>query len=92
MNETMSKMQMPGQPMPASNGTGNLYYAMIDGQQEGPLSESELARLIAQKRIVSDTYLWKPGMPQWATAEHLPEVLRLVLLTPPTFHPTPQQP
>jgi hypothetical protein len=51
----------------------------------GPFSEQELSRLIADKKIVKETYIWKPGMPKWEIAEKLPEILKLVALAPPPF-------
>ena len=44
---------------------------------------AELARLITEKIIVKETYIWRPGMPQWDLAENVSEVLRLVAITPP---------
>ena len=56
------------------------YYVAIDGQTAGPFTDGELMQLIRQKKINKQTYLWKPGMSDWLTAEHIPEVLRLVAL------------
>lgn len=36
-------------------------------------------------RLAKDSYVWKPGMPQWQIAKNTPEVLRLVALAPPPF-------
>lgn len=44
---------------------------------------TELSRLIAEKKIVKETYIWKPGMSQWKLAENITELLRLVAITPP---------
>jgi hypothetical protein len=56
---------------------------MIEGNQAGPFSEQELSRLIAEKKVVKETYIWKPGLPKWEIAEKLPEILKLVALAPP---------
>ena len=61
------------------------FYAMIEGNQAGPFSEQELARLIAEKKVSKETYIWMPSMPNWKMAEQIPEVLKLVALTPPPF-------
>jgi hypothetical protein len=84
MNQAMSQMHIPGsmnQPLPIAIS----YYAMIDGLQTGPFSEQELSRLISEKKISKETYLWKPGMAKWDLAERIPEVLKLVALAPPPF-------
>ena len=38
------------------------------------------------KKNLKETYIWKPGMTSWQIAEKLPEILRLVALSPPPFH------
>lgn len=97
MNQTMQNMYIPGtmnpmqqaqppqsasvpQPLPL------IYYAIIDNNSVGPLSETEVLKLIASKQITKDTYVWKPGMSEWQTVERTPEVLKLVLLVPPEFN------
>ena len=61
------------------------YYAIIDGNQAGPFSEQELSRLIADRKVVKETYMWKPGLSNWQIAEKMPEILKLVALAPPPF-------
>lgn len=85
MNETMQNMYVPGAMNPVQAPQQQFYYAMIDGKQAGPFSEQDLSRLITEKKIVKESYIWKPGMPNWEIAERLPEVLKLVALTPPEF-------
>ena len=88
MNQTLNQMQMPGAGKAMSANPDNIYFAVIDGSQSGPYSLTELSRLIAEKKIVKETYIWKPGMLQWEPAEKMSEVLRLVAVTPP---PAPQK-
>jgi hypothetical protein len=86
MNEIMANMRIPGS-MTGMNpqSAAGLFYAMIDGKQAGPFSETEIARLIGEKKITKETYLWMPGMAGWQPAENIPAVLRLVALCPPEF-------
>lgn len=42
----------------------NWYYAK-DGQQQGPVDDTELARLVGSKTIVGTTLVWREGLPQW---------------------------
>ena len=88
MNQSLNQMQVPGagRTMPAN--TDNIYFVVIDGKQSGPYSLTELSRLIAEKKIVKETYIWKPGMAQWELAENVSEVLRLVAITPPPIPTT----
>ena len=86
MNNAMQNMYVPGAMSPMPPSTSSIYYVIMDGQQSGPYTESELARLIGEKKVTKDTYIWKPGMTDWQTAERLPDVLRLVALTPGPFN------
>lgn len=88
MNQSLNQMQVPGagKAMPAN--ADNIYFAVIDGKQSGPYSLTELSRLIAEKKIVKETYIWKLGMAQWELAENVSEVLRLVAITPPPIPTT----
>ena len=56
-----------------------------------PLSSDFVIRsfsiTINQKKITKQSYLWKPGMSGWQTAENIPEVLKLVALCPPPLPP-----
>ncbi len=85
MNSTMTNMHIPGVMNPMQSTPKQFYYAMLDGKQMGPFSEHEIARLITEKRIGKETYIWKPGLPKWEIAEKLPEILILVALAPPPF-------
>jgi len=85
MNDAMTKMHIPGSMNPMQQPPQQFYYAMIDGKQAGPFSEQELSRLIAEKKVTKESYIWKPGLPKWEIAERLPEILKLVALTPPEF-------
>ncbi len=89
MNSAMTTMHVPGSMNPMQTAAPQFYYAMIDGNQAGPFSEQELSRLIAEKKIVKETYIWKPGLPKWEIAEKLPEILKLVALAPPPFKQNP---
>ncbi|MBQ8638353.1 MAG: DUF4339 domain-containing protein [Lachnospiraceae bacterium] len=83
MNQSLNQMQVPGAGKAMPQKSEDIYFAVIDGQQKGPYSLTELSRLIAEKKIVKETYIWKPGMSQWELAENVNEVLRLVAITPP---------
>lgn len=92
MNQSLSVMQIPGarnetahllEPQVFPSQRQSVYYVVLEGEAVGPLSPAELSRLISEKRVTKETYVWKPGMAEWRLAETLPEVLRLVALTPP---------
>ena len=89
MNESMTNMHVPGAMNPMEKPQQQFFYAMIEGNQAGPFSEQELSRLIVEKKVVKETYIWKPGLPKWEIAEKLPEILKLVALAPPPFQQNP---
>ena len=88
MNQSLNKMVVPGAGKAMPTYTESIYYVIMDGKSAGPFSLTELSRLIADKKVFKETYVWKPGMQQWDLAENISEVLTLVALTPP---PIPQE-
>ena len=90
MNSTLSQMPVPGvqNEMQGKLGYSNtessqLYYIAIEGQPAGPFAPSELPKLIEQKKLTSETYVWKPGMTNWTLAQNVTDILNIVALTPP---------
>ena len=92
MNHAMKNMHIPGvnnpmQPPQRPLTVDTVYYALIDGKQAGPFCETELARLINEKKLTKETYVWHSGLTEWKTAENIPAILRLVALAPPPLPP-----
>ncbi len=92
MNQSFSQMQMTGTKMPdgsnaskviSSINTNFLYHVVIDGKSTGPYNEQELTQLIQNKKLTNDSFVWQPGFSNWKRAEEVPEVLKLVALSPP---------
>jgi len=85
MNNTMRNMYIPGagNPMPQQQKPDRLYYIALDGKQAGPFGETEIARLVNDKKLSKETYVWHTGLSEWKTAENVPEIIRLVALAPP---------
>ncbi|MBO8482687.1 MAG: DUF4339 domain-containing protein [Bacteroidetes bacterium] len=50
----------------------HVYHAILNGQQRGPFSLGEMAAMIADGKIVPETYVWKQGMPDWLPARDVP--------------------
>jgi len=83
MNQYMQSMYVPGSIQSMPKPMPQIYYVAIDGQQVGPLNDSELSQLVIQKRINKDTLAWVPGMMGWKPIEQVPAVLKVIALTPP---------
>lgn len=60
-------------PPPQSDEQNHWYY--ISNQQEtGPVKPSELISLLKQNQIAPDTYVWNSTLPDWVSANTLPEL------------------
>ena len=86
MNQSMKSMYVPGSIQSMPQPITSMYYVAIDGQQIGPLNESELMGLIRDKKVSKDTLSWMPGMTTWLPIEKVPAILKLIALTPPPLN------
>ena len=68
------------------------FYAYINGQQAGPMSEKEMKQLIMQGLVKEDTMIWAQGLPQWTKAATIPQIYKLLLLSSKTSNPKPAEP
>ena len=83
MNQYMRTMDIPGSIQQLQRTVSPIYYVAIDGRPIGPLSDGEMASLIAQKKVTKDTLAWMPGMMGWQPIEQVPAILKIVALAPP---------
>lgn len=84
MNQTMKTMQMPAglqRPMPEQ-----VFYIAIDNSTVGPLNSKELAQLVMSHKVNKETLSWMPGMTKWKPIEQVPEILKIIALTPPPLN------
>lgn len=83
MNQTMRQMYVPGsvQTMPAAQPI--TFYVALNGQQVGPISESEFSQMVSNKLITKDTLAWMPGMLSWKPIEQIPAILKIIAVAPP---------
>ena len=49
-------------------------HAIVEGKQAGPFSEGEVLALIQQGSITQESYIWKPGMPEWKRASEVDQM------------------
>ena len=81
MNNTLN-----AKPSKKTAEAQRLYYAAIEGRQAGPFSETEIVRLINDKKIARTTLVWRQGMTAWKAAQDVPEILRIITLGPPPLN------
>lgn len=86
MNRYMQQMYVLGSIQSMPESMHQIYYVAIEGQQVGPLNESELSRFIEQKQVNKDSLAWMPGMATWQPVEQIPAILKIVALTPPPLN------
>lgn len=85
MNNALTIMHVPGTMYPMRLAPQQFYYAIVEGKQARPFSEQELSLLIADKKVVKETYIWRPESATWERTKNLPDILRLVTLAPLPF-------
>lgn len=70
--DTLPKLAAPAAgeqppPIPAHAQAAAVWYAVIDGEKVGPLTEEGLMRRLDRGEINSDTLIWRAGMADWQT-------------------------
>ena len=83
MNHAVNNMVVPGIDKTRENAVTKEFYAVIEKQQAGPFSPDELVQLIKGGKITKDTLMWTSGMSSWDFAHQIPDVNKLMLLSPP---------
>ena len=87
MNQTMRQMYVPGSIQTMQAASPVTFYVAVNGQQVGPISESEFTQLVTSKQVTKDTLAWMPGMLAWKPIEQIPAILKVIAVAPP---PIPQ--
>ncbi len=68
------------------------FFAIVNGQQQGPFNLQQLAQMASQGAINGDTMVWKQGMPNWLAAKTVPELANIFApAAPPPPPPPPMQ-
>jgi predicted Zn finger-like uncharacterized protein len=62
-----------------------VWHVVIDGEQVGPLTESEIKDKLRQGKVNSDTLVWKEGFGDWTQFSAVPELTPLLARI--THHP-----
>src|SRR6266550_7705170 len=52
-------------PAAAGAAEGGGWHLVVDGEQVGPLPESEIRARLARNEINGETYIWKEGLADW---------------------------
>lgn len=68
-----------------------MWYYSTNNQQQGPVTEDQLVKLLQNLTISPNTLVWKEGMPQWAALLQT-ELSHLLPAQPSTLTPYPPAP
>mmetsp|Transcript_9206 Transcript_9206/g.22610 ORF Transcript_9206/g.22610 Transcript_9206/m.22610 type:complete len:569 (-) Transcript_9206:264-1970(-) len=60
-------------------GSQNWFYTDKYRQQQGPVPDSKLAKLLEEKEITGDSLVWKEGVGDWKPINAVPELASLLL-------------
>ena len=72
MNASLTQTRIPGADNAMNQVDGrDIYFVAMNDISSGPYSAIELARLIADGKVVKETYVWKPGMTKWDLVENM---------------------
>lgn len=84
MNQSMQSMYIPGSymAMPTIAFPENIYVA-IANEAVGPLTSSEFNGLVKEGKVNKGSLAWLPGFGGWKTVEQIPELLKIIALSPP---------
>ncbi|MDR3268179.1 MAG: DUF4339 domain-containing protein [Tannerella sp.] len=58
-------------------------HAIVGGQQKGPYSLGEISVMVQAGDITPDTFMWKPGMPEWKKANEITDISPTFDIQPP---------
>lgn len=86
MNESMQSMYVPGAENSMQQVVSKIYYVVIEDRSIGPLNDAEFMQLVAENKVTKNSLAWLPGMSAWEPIETIPEILKLIALTPPPLN------
>ena len=81
-------------PVPTNNQTPpppptTEYLLSVNGQQAGPFNMQQLQQMVMNGQLLTNTFVWKQGMPNWVEAGQVLELQSLFNSMPPPPPPMP---
>ena len=77
-NQNMNQQQNTPPPPPQIQ-----YSVSVNGQTAGPFNWQQLQQMVMSGQLVTNTYVWKQGMPNWVEAGQVMELQSLFNSMPP---------
>ncbi|MCI0573114.1 MAG: zinc-ribbon domain-containing protein [Myxococcaceae bacterium] len=72
----------PPAPAPVPAAGAPVWFALLQGQQVGPLTEAELGAQVQAGALSEQSYFWREGLADWKRGDELPELGRLFFPAP----------
>jgi membrane protease subunit (stomatin/prohibitin family) len=83
MQQQQQQVNQPQQNVPPPMPPMVKFFVSLNGQQSGPFDLNTLKQMIIQNQMNQQTFVWREGMPAWASAGQVPEVAALFSAVPP---------
>jgi len=64
------------EPKPVPAEAQGTWYIVVEGEQVGPLAESDIAGRLARGEITDETLVWKEGLGDWMKLSAVPELVQ----------------
>lgn len=79
-----SALAKASRPSTTPSSTKVQTYVVINGQQAGPFTKTELQQLVKKGLLLPDTYVWEAGFAGWVYAHTVPHINKLLILNAPS--------
>ncbi len=83
MNDVVNQTIVPGAGRIIPPKSAMPIYVVVDDKPVGPLAEKDFIQLVNDKKVDKSTLAWTPGMSEWKSIADVPQILKIMLLTPP---------
>jgi predicted Zn finger-like uncharacterized protein len=68
----------PAPAPPQAAAERPIWFAGLDGEEQGPFTLSELRQALGAGRLGADHFYWREGLEDWAPLDEVPELARLI--------------
>jgi predicted Zn finger-like uncharacterized protein len=65
------------EPKPAAAEAQGTWYVVVEGEQMGPLAETDIAARLRRGEITGESLVWKEGLADWVKLSSVPELAQM---------------
>jgi len=81
-----------GDPSPAAPDPNAVWHAVVQGEQQGPMTQQALEGLVKAGTLDGDGYVWREGFDGWLPVRDVPELAGMLTGGAPAPSPSPAAP